>query len=299
MTTHTHRTVDVPVAGGMLRVGVWDPVGPARADVLAVHGVTASHRAWPFVAERLPGVRVIAPDLRGRGRSNELEGPAGMAVHAADLAAVLDALDVPRAVVAGHSMGGFVAVVFAHRHAERVSRLVLVDGGLPLDVPQGLDPDELVSTILGPTAARLSMRFADVREYLDFWRQHPAFQQDWTPELEDYLAYDLVPAGDAFRPATSYSTTVDDTIDMNTGSALRDALAELRHPAVLVTVPRGLLDQEPGLYPPAHLERVLAAIPGVRHERVEGFNHYTIVMSAEGADAVASVIERELEAARD
>ena len=79
-TGHSYRTIAVPVAGGDLRVGVWDP-DPAAADppsVLLIHGVTASHLAWPFVVDRLPGVRVIAPDLRGRGGSNSLTGPAGM-----------------------------------------------------------------------------------------------------------------------------------------------------------------------------------------------------------------------------
>ena len=55
------------------------------------------------------GVRLIAPDLRGRGRSNTLPGPFGMTRHADDMAAVLDFLGVPRAVVVGHSMGGFVS----------------------------------------------------------------------------------------------------------------------------------------------------------------------------------------------
>lgn len=296
MTGHTYRALDVPVSGGALRVGVWEPETDAAADVLLVHGVTASHLAWPFVVDRLPGVRVIAPDLRGRGRSNELEGPAGMAAHAADLAAVLDALSIERIVVVGHSMGGFVSVVFAHLHPDRVSRLVLIDGGLPLDVPTGLDPDDLVSRILGPTAARLSMRFAGPEEYLGFWREHPAFRTDWTPELERYIEYDLVPDGDAFRPATSYQTTVDDTIDMNTGTALPEALAGLRHPTRLLTAPRGLLDETPGLYAPEHLERLLAAHPDIRHERVADRNHYTIVMSERGADAVAPAILEELEA---
>lgn len=297
-TTHAYRTIDVPVAGGDLRVGVWDPEGDAAADVLLVHGVTSSHLAWPFVVDRLPGVRAVAPDLRGRGRSNELAGPAGLRAHANDLAAALDALGVERTVVVGHSMGAFVAVVFAHRHPERVSRLVLIDGGLPLDAPAGLDADALVAAILGPTAARLSMRFGDAGEYLEFWRGHPAFRDAWTPELESYLAYDLVEDGaGAHRPATSYETTVDDTIDMNTGSALPDALAGLRHPARFVTVPRGLQDEVPGLYAPPHLERVLSTVPSVRHTRLEDFNHYTIVLSPEGADAAAAVVREELAAA--
>jgi pimeloyl-ACP methyl ester carboxylesterase len=295
-TAHRYRAIDVPVRGGDLRVGVWEPErATAEADVLLIHGVTASHLAWPFVVDRLPGVRAIAPDLRGRGASNGLTGAAGLHAHADDLAATLDALGIAQAVVVGHSMGAFVAVVFAHRHPERVTRLVLVDGGLPLDVPPGLDADQLIAGILGPTAARLSMRFADVGEYLDFWRAHPAFRGNWTPELERYLAYDLVDDGaGALRPATSYRTTAEDTLDMNTGSALPDALAGLRHPARLLTVPRGLQDDPPGLYAPDHLERVLVDRPAVVHQRLEGLNHYTIVMSPAGADAVAAVVREEL-----
>lgn len=298
-TTHGYRTLDVPVSGGDLRVAAWDPQPPVAdaPDVLLIHGVTASHLAWPFVVERLPGVRAVAPDLRGRGASNTLAGPSGMRAHADDLAAALDALGIERTLVVGHSMGAFVATVFAHLHPDRVSRLVLIDGGLPLDVPTGIDADALVAGILGPTAARLSMRFADAGEYLAFWRAHPAFARDWTPELESYLSYDLVDDGEgSFRPATSYRTTVEDTVDMNAGTALSDALAGLRHPVRMITAPRGLQDEEPGLYAGAHLERVLAANPSVRHERVEGVNHYTIVMSPEGADAVARVVREELSA---
>jgi pimeloyl-ACP methyl ester carboxylesterase len=288
------REVDVPVDGGMLRVGVWDANSADAPTALLVHGVTSSHLAWPFVAERLPGMRLLAPDLRGRGRSNTVGGPAGMAAHAADMAAVLDAFGVTNALVVGHSMGAFVAVVLADLHPDQVARLVLVDGGLPLDVPAGVDPDQLVQLILGPTAARLRMRFSSVADYLDFWRAHPAFRADWTRELEEYLAYDLVDDGEGMlRPATRYDVVVDDTVDMNTGTALPDALGRLRHPTRLITVPRGLQDEPPGLYAPAHLERLLPAYPGVRHRRVDGFNHYTLAMSARGADVVASEIRAE------
>lgn len=301
LAAHAYRAVDVPVQGGDLRVGVWDPVPPpadAVPDLLLVHGVTSSHLAWPFVVERLPGVRAVAPDLRGRGVSRRVQGPAGLSAHADDLAAVLDSLDIERTPVVGHSMGAFVALVFAHRHPDRVSRLVLVDGGLPLDVPPGLDTDQLVAGILGPTAARLSMRFAGDDEYLEFWRGHPAFQGAWTPQLERYLRYDLVGDGEGgFRPATSYEVTAEDTRDLAAGQTLPDALAGLRHPARLLTAPRGLQDEEPGLYAPVHLEKLLAEYPSIRHERIAGVNHYTIVMGAEGADAVARAVREELDAA--
>jgi lipase len=168
-----YRSVDVAVEGGRMRVGVWDAPADAAPAVLLIHGVTASHLSWPFVAERLPDARVIAPDLRGRGRSNGLEGRAGLHAHARDLVAVLDALGVDRAVVVGHSMGAFVALVLGDLFPERVSRVVLVDGGLPLDLPEGMTADEVIQHVLGPTADRLAMRFATTEAYLDFWRAHP------------------------------------------------------------------------------------------------------------------------------
>jgi pimeloyl-ACP methyl ester carboxylesterase len=293
-----YRTIDVAVAGGDLRVGVWEPAEPmdAAPAVLLVHGVTASHLSWPLVADRLPEARVIAPDLRGRGRSNELQGPAGLAAHARDLVAVLDALGEDEVVVVGHSMGAFVALVLGDLYPDRISRVVLVDGGLPLDLPADLPIDEVIRLVLGPTADRLAMRFATTDDYVDFWRAHPAFQRDWSPELEAYLAYDLVGEEPALRPATSYSTLEEDSIDQNTGTAILDALAHLRHPTVLLTADRGLLDQVPGLYAPERVPEILSAHPGLEHRRVPDVNHYTIAMSERGADVVAEVVREQLAA---
>lgn len=291
------RMVRVPVAGGDLHVGVWDAPDPHAPTIVAIHGVTSSHLAWELLAEALPGVRVIAPDLRGRGRSNGLVGPAGMASHSDDLAAVFAALELGRALVVAHSMGAFVAVSFAARHPELVSRLLLVDGGLPLDAPVGLSPDELVAAILGPTAARLNLRFDDVAAYLDFWRAHPAFVDAWTPELEHYLAYDLVPDGDRLRPATAYATTVEDTIDQNLAPAIADALAALTRPTTLITVPLGLQNEPPGLYAEAYLAGILAANPDITHERWPGLNHYTVVLSRAGAERLAGAVTAQLELA--
>jgi pimeloyl-ACP methyl ester carboxylesterase len=299
-----YRTVDVTVPGGTMRVGVWDPVAgsdrvaDAAPVVVLIHGVTASHLSWALVADRLPDVRVIAPDLRGRGRSNDLVGPLGLAAHARDLDAVLGALGVETAVVAGHSMGAFVALVFGDLYRSRASRVVLVDGGLPLDLPEGLSQAEVVRLVLGPTVERLSMRFASVQAYLDFWRSHPAFAHDWSPALEDYLAYDLVGEAPQLRPATSAATVEEDSIDQNTGTAIADALGALRHPTILLSAERGLLDQVPALYSADRLPALIAAHPGLRHRAVPDVNHYTIVLSDRGADAVADVLREELASRR-
>lgn len=287
MSTHTYTEVDVPVDGGTLRAGVWDPVAPVAGapTVLAVHGITATHRAWSHLVQALPGMRVVAPDLRGRGRSNALPGPFGMARHADDLAALLGRLEGDPVVVVGHSMGGFVSVVLAHRHRDLVDSLVLVDGGLPLEVPEGADPDELMRAVLGPAAARLAMTFPDHEAYRDFWRAHPAFTGRVDERLGAYFDYDLEPADGGWRPSSRIEAVTGDQRELVTGESLLPALEALDTPALFLRAPRGLLDGDP-LYTAEHVARWAERLP-LRTEDVPDVNHYTIVMGDAGAAFVA------------
>ncbi|MBF4993628.1 alpha/beta hydrolase [Arthrobacter gandavensis] len=290
----TYTTAAVPVRGGTLHTGIWGPNDPEAPAILAIHGVTASHRTWTMVADSLPGMRVIAPDLRGRGRSNTLPGPYGMPVHADDLAAVLTALAVPRAVVAGHSMGAFAALVLANRHPHLVESLVLVDGGLPLDVPAGLSDEQVIQAVLGPAAERLEQVFGSLADYEQFWAPHPAFAGRWNDLLRDYLAYDLQPHGSGFRAATSVQALTEDTAELHRGTALLQALKELDHPVRLLRAPRGLMDEEPGLYSPDYISSWQGKLPQLQISDVPGTNHYTVVMDDPGASAVAAVLAGEV-----
>ena len=288
----TYRIHDVPVEGGALRVGEWGPDDPAAPTVIAVHGITASHLAWAMVAEAIPEVRLIAPDLRGRGRSSGLPGPYGMARHAADLEAVIEALQLPRALLLGHSMGGFVAVVAAHRYPDRFSEVLLVDGGLPLAIPAGIGRDDLLAAVLGPAAQRLSMTFKDRPTYLEFWRKHPAFASDWSQAVVDYASYDLTGAEPELRPSSSLEAVKEDSMELYDGEPVLAALAGLRQPVTLMTAPRGLLNETPGLYRPSEIERWKAELPAMTVREVPDVNHYTIVMGAAGASAVAREARR-------
>lgn len=290
--TVTYRIHDFPANGGALRVGEWGPDDPAAPTVIAVHGITASHLAWAVVAEALPEVRLIAPDLRGRGRSAGLPGPYGMARHAADLEAVIEALDLPCAILVGHSMGGFVAVVTAHLYPDRFSEVLLIDGGLPLPIPAGISKDDLLETVLGPAAARLSMTFPDRATYLEFWRRHPAFASEWSQAVVDYVSYDLAGTEPELRPSSSLDAVKEDLMELHGGESVLAALAALRQPVTLMTAPRGLLNQAPGLYGPSEIERWKAELPAVTILEVPDVNHYTIVMGAAGAGAVARELRR-------
>jgi 3-oxoadipate enol-lactonase len=78
---------------------------------------------------------VITPDLRGFGQSTTIDAPYTMDDFASDIAGLLDQLGISQAAVAGHSMGGYVALAFARRYADRVRGLGLVSSQLAADSP--------------------------------------------------------------------------------------------------------------------------------------------------------------------
>lgn len=289
MSSSVYAASDVPVPGGTLRVGVWEPAtGDAPETVLAIHGVTANHQAFRALAARLPGVRVVAPDLRGRGRSADLPGPYGMPQHADDVAAATAHLGIERACVVGHSMGGFVSVVLAARHPGLVRRLVLVDGGLPLPLPPGLDPDAAMHAVLGPAASRLAMTFPDHAAYRRFWRDHPAFAETWTEDVEAYFDYDLVPAPGGYRCSTSLEALREDQRELYSGASLLPALEALAPPTTFVRAETGLLTGPP-LYPREHAAEWARRLPLTVVE-APGHNHYGVVMADDGARLVAEQV---------
>ena len=294
-TKERYRTVDVPVRGGDLRLGVWEPVDGADDDpaptVVAVHGVTASHRCWSTVADLLPEMRVIAPDLRGRGRSRDLPGPYGMAQHAADVAAALDHLQLDAAAFVGHSMGAFMVVAMSALHPDRVGPVVLVDGWLPLPVPEGLTPDQVTTAILGPAKQRLSMAFPDRETYRNFFRAHPAFAGEWSDAVADYVDYDLVGEPPELQAATRYAAMAQDSEDLQRGGDwLLPGLENLPPGTPFLRAQGGMLGAEPGLYPPDWAAGWQQQLPNVDVRDVAGVNHYTILFSDTGAAAVLAAV---------
>jgi lipase len=288
-----HTELAVPVAGGFLTVAVAGPKEPDAVPlVLGVHGITGSHRLLAVVARHLAiqGITFLVPDLRGRGASAGLPGPYGLDTHVADLVAVLDYWGAERAVFAGHSMGAYLVARLAAGHPGRCAGVVLVDGGLPVPVPDHADPDAALDTVLGPAMARLRMEFASPEDYRDFWRRHPAFAHHWNADVASYVDYDLDGPPGALRSRVIEAAVRADGRDEFDLAATRAAVAAMPEPVVLLRAPRGLADEPSPFLPEAVVDEARRTRPAMRDVLVDDTNHYLIVLGDREAAIVAAEI---------
>lgn len=279
------ESLAVPVPGGDLHVLRWGTGTP----VLGLHGITASAVGLSPVAANLDdGFSLVAPDLRGRGRSAGLPGPYGMAAHADDCAAVLRAVTDEPAVVIGESMGAYVAVHLAHRHPELVSRLVLVDGGLPAHLPQAAGSPDALEAILGPVVGRLRQTYPSREDYLAPWRAHPSLAGYWSPHVEAYLDYEMQPCEGGFRSVTSEAAVREDFAqNLQASQDLETALRGLTCPVTLLRAERNIMNQLPPILPDEVVDRWRADIPQLVDEVVPDSNHYTIMFDEAQASHAA------------
>lgn len=104
--------------------------GPEDGEVLVLsNGIMMSTASWGFQTRALaPHMRVLLYDCRGMWQSDHPEGDYSMDLHADDLAALLKALDIPQAHIAGISYGSEVSLAFALRYPEMTRSLIMMDG---------------------------------------------------------------------------------------------------------------------------------------------------------------------------
>ncbi len=108
-----------------------DVGSPNAVPVIFIHGFPFSHKMWNFPGGQIEALsatnRVVAFDLRGHGESEVGTGHYSIELFVDDLYALMDHLSIPKAVLCGLSMGGYIALRAVERNPERVLGLVLCD----------------------------------------------------------------------------------------------------------------------------------------------------------------------------
>ncbi|MCC6237826.1 MAG: alpha/beta hydrolase [Dehalococcoidia bacterium] len=100
--------------------------GDGAQTIVWIHGIGSNHNTWNDVLPQIPGFRHLAYCVRGHGDSEKAAGPYNLELWAADCAALLDALGIEQAIVAGHSMGGAIAQRVAIDFPQKTKALFLL-----------------------------------------------------------------------------------------------------------------------------------------------------------------------------
>lgn len=220
--------------------------------LLLIHGFPLDHRLWTAQLRGLStGVRVLAPDLRGHGKSGLTPGPLAMAGHADDLAALLDHLGIGRAIVAGLSMGGYVAFAFWRRHRDRVQALALLD--------TRAEADSAVARA-GRDAAAVRARQAGAA----------AIAEDMLPKLlapTSLAAPKIAAAARRMMAGQPVDGIVGALAGLRDREDSRPALPTITVPALVVA------GQHDVITPPADAAAMAAEIPGARLVVIPGAGH--------------------------
>ena len=260
--------------------------GDGPDPVVCLHGITAQHRAFTSAARRVgPSRGLVGVDLRGRGDSDKPDSGYGLEAHAGDVVRVLDHLGLEDAVVAGHSMGAFVALKAALLYPDRVRALVLLDGGWPRTETS---PEELTEEQRQEAAAiregldrafgRLDTVFEGPDDYLNFWFPGGGLTMgDLPPDLADYYLYDLRRVEGGYNPKASRAAAEEDSEAVSGEAPTADEMRGVRCPVALARASEGFF---PGTDPliADRTRDVMADALDIREEvRLDGANHYTML----------------------
>lgn len=273
--------------GAELAFGYWPGRG---APVVALHGLTASYVNFIGVAERLAGrCPLFGLDLRGRGESEKPAGPYGFTQHAKDVAAAMRAMGIGASVVAGHSMGAFVAAALAAQEPALVSGLVLIDGGY-LPAISGGAPNESLNAALAERVMQLTQTYPSRQAYREYWRAKPHFPPaDWSPWAEAFLDYEV--AGEStVQPKAFQAGVLADLAEGFRREEMAERLRSIRVPTILVRAENGFIPEQPPLFPDALAAQIRELVPHLEDHKIPGTTHYTVVLGERGASVIADLI---------
>ena len=149
---------------------------------MCIHGLSARGNRYRRLAEHLNGRRLVAPDLRGHGRSGR-EPPWSVDAHAADVVETAAALGAGPCDWIGFSFGGRVAATVAAREPGLVQRLVLLDPALAVPPALALEYAE---------RDRVELTFASVEDAIDAEMDAGVLFRTPRERVEEEMADDLV-----------------------------------------------------------------------------------------------------------
>jgi pimeloyl-ACP methyl ester carboxylesterase len=249
--------------------------------LILMHGLTANAASFALIAPRLSQrLRVIVPDLRGRGLSDKPATGYTIADHAGDMIGLMDVLGLKTAVMGGHSYGGMVSLYLAAHFPERVSSVILLDAGL-------LHPQ--VADLIRPSTERIGKRWPSWEAYREQIMAAPYLQGAWEPAVEAYFRADVIASDDGGVTTRSAPEVIAQAASGVAATPWLNILTQVSQPTLLLNAPNSYgLPGAPAVQPAEQARATAGLLRNCRVVEVPG-NHVTMLFSA-GAAPIADAI---------
>lgn len=263
-----------------LRLHYLDNEAPGPVLILT-HGLTANAHAFDGLMNEGLGqtYRIISIDLRGRGQSDKPPQGYTMADHAADVLGLMDALHLPQAVVGGHSFGALLTFYMAYHHADRISKMLILDAAARLH-PQ-------TKEMLGPALSRIGQTFPSFEAYLQKVKSG-AYMTYWDDAMLSYYQADVMVNPDGSVTQRSAPEHITEAVLKGSfGEPWQTYIEAVKQPALLLngTMPyalgAALLPQELAL-------ETVAMMQHCTYQEVWG-NHQTMLYGQGARDIVRAI----------
>jgi pimeloyl-ACP methyl ester carboxylesterase len=256
--------------------------------ILCLHGLTANCRCWDTIVPRLtPPHSVLAVDLRGRGLSDKPSTGYSLQHHVQDMYCLLEDIGLERTVLFGHSLGAYVALVFAATYPERTEKLILMDGGAELAQGQW----DKIDLVLKPSLDRLGRVFPTFEAYIENMKQAPILQP-WSQAIEDYFRYESeeVEGGVRSRIHPDHIREEARNIRKEQPSAY---YSNIKCPVLILRATDGILSPDDLVLPEPSVTRMITEMADARRIDIKETNHYSILLqpNAQRDQAILKFIE--------
>jgi pimeloyl-ACP methyl ester carboxylesterase len=217
-----------------------------KPPLVLIHSAGGDHLSWPAELRRLPGFRVITPDLPGHGKTT---GPGRQSVqdYARDIVEFINVVGLSRAVFVGHAMGGAISLALALDYPDRVAGIGLISSGPTLPIPSSVIEN----------AANLSTLPLAIRNLLEM------SLGSQTPDTLKGIVFKRF-------AETRQTLLLDDLLACNKFN-VADRLNAIRAPVLVVC------GTEDKLTPLRFSQLLSSKIPGAALQTMEGAGHMLVV----------------------
>lgn len=237
--------------------------------LIFIHGLTGNYLQMHYFQNYFKSkYNTLSYDLSGRGDSTLQSDPTDIHQHSKDLLEIIESLEHDNIVLAGYSMGGYIAVDVAGQ-TSKVKKVVLLDGGG--------EADENTSSLVLPSLGRLEKTFDSRDEYLEMMKKsYGAMGIGWSDVMNQVIDHEITQIDDKIHHKSDYELTRQD-FESFYKFPFDEAYSSIEVPVFLI-ICTGAIKDDTALFSKEGYDKMLNTVKDINSTVID-INHYEIVFN--------------------